>query len=149
MSRVLRSLRSSITAVGFAIAFACSACGGGGEARQDTGPAGGSGGGPSRGQYAALLEAGGICATAADCKTGFCFDSVCCRSDCSGACQSCAVEGSVGTCTNVPVGADPRKDCPDEGGASCGRNGSCDGTGSCALYGAGTIAARNRAPTRR
>ena len=139
MSRVLRSLRSSITAVGFAIAFACSACGGGGEARQDTGPAGGSGGGPSRGQYAALLEAGGICATAADCKTGFCFDSVCCRSDCSGACQSCAVEGSVGTCTNVPVGADPRKDCPDEGAASCGRNGSCDGTGSCALYGAGTI----------
>ena len=91
----------------------------------------------SRGELAALVEAGGICATAADCKSGFCFDGVCCRSDCSGACQSCAVEGSVGTCTDVPVGADPRNDCPDDGVASCGRNGSCDGTGACALYAAG------------
>src|SRR5262249_2532280 len=127
-----------------AVALACSACGGGGEAHVvgsgegGSGQGGRGGGGPSRGQYA-LVEAGGECAAAGDCKSGFCSDGVCCRSDCSGVCQSCAVDGSVGTCTNVPVGVDPRNDCPDDGAASCGRDGFCDGTGACALYAAGTI----------
>ena len=129
-------------AAGVALALACGACGGGGEAHVGSGEGGdrqgGHGGGPSRGQFA-LAEAGGECSAGADCKSSFCFDGVCCRSDCSGACQSCAVEGSIGTCTNVPVGADPRNDCPDDGVASCGRSGSCDGTGTCALYAAGTI----------
>src|SRR4029077_14310066 len=30
-------------------------------------------------------------------------------------------------------------DCPDDGIAGCGRTGSCDGTGACALYAAGAI----------
>src|SRR5262245_44934861 len=126
-----------------AIAFATGACGGGGEARNGSGQAGegagGHGGAAAGGQVAALIEAGGLCATAGDCKSGFCFDGVCCRSDCSGLCQSCAVDGSVGTCTSVPVGADPHNECPDDGVASCGRDGTCDGTGACALYAAGTI----------
>ena len=135
---------SSIEAAAFAIVFATSACGGGGEARNGSGRAGddgsgGRGGAAAGGQLAALIEAGGLCAAPGDCKTGFCFDGVCCRSDCSGLCQSCAVEGSVGTCTSVPVGADPRNDCPGDGAASCGRDGSCDGTGACALYAAGTV----------
>jgi hypothetical protein len=137
-----RLLAPSITAAGFAIALACNACGGGGESRASgqagTGE-GGQGGAGLSGQLAALIEAGGGCNAPADCKSGFCFDGVCCRSACDGHCQSCTVAGSVGTCTNVPVGADPDNDCPDEGVASCGRNGSCDGTGACALYGAGTI----------
>ena len=142
MSRVFSS---SITAAGFVVAFACAGCGGGGESRQPSGQAGdgqqggGGGGGPSGGQLAALVEAGGACDAPTDCKSGFCFDRVCCRSDCAGSCQSCTVEGSVGTCTSVPVGADPRGDCPDDGLASCGRNGFCDGTGACALYPAGAI----------
>jgi len=141
MSRALGIL----TVAGLVIAFAGGGCGGGGEERIDPGAAGsgdgghGGHGGPSRGQLSALVEAGGYCATAADCKSGFCADGICCRSDCAGTCQSCSVEGSIGTCTNVPVGADPRHDCPDDGAASCGRDGSCDGTGACALYGAGTI----------
>jgi hypothetical protein len=138
-----RFVRSSSMVAGFVVALACGACGGGGEMFGASGSGGdgrstGTAGAPSRGQLA-LAEAGGECRTAGDCKSGFCADGVCCRSDCSGACQSCAVEGSVGTCTNVPVGADPRNDCPDDGIASCGRDGSCDGTGSCALYAAGTI----------
>ena len=148
---------SSSTAAGlghaFAFAFALTVasgasvgCGaGGGEARDPAGgtgghAAGGHGGTPSRGgQLAALIEPGGACSTAGDCKSGFCSDGVCCRADCSGVCQSCAIEGSVGTCANIPVGADPRNDCPDEGATSCGRNGYCDGTGACAVYAAGTI----------
>ena len=143
MSRVLRSG----LAIAIAIAVGGGGCGGGGEERVDTGQAGSGGaagqgghsGGPSRGELAVLAEAGATCALATDCKSGFCSDGVCCRSDCSGSCQSCAIEGSVGTCMNVPVGADPRNECPDEGVASCGRSGSCDGTGACALYVAGAI----------
>ena len=140
MSRVFSS---SITVAVFAVAFACAGCGGGGESRQPSGEAGdgqqggGGGGGPSGGQFAALIEAGGTCDAPTDCKSGFCSDGVCCRSDCAGLCQSCTVEGSVGTCTSVPVGADPRNECPDDGVASCGRNGFCDGTGACALYARG------------
>src|SRR5262245_15258041 len=140
MSKVLAW---KIMAATLAISLACSACGGGGEARVGTGEAGAAaegghgGGGPSRGPL--LYEPGGACTEPGDCKSGFCFDGVCCRSDCSGLCQSCAIEGSVGTCTNIPVGTDPRNDCPDEGVASCGRNGFCDGTGTCALYAAGAI----------
>src|SRR6185503_3955482 len=142
---------SSITRAGIALACAlalgCSS--GGGEAR-DPSPgqagdgAGGQGGAGSTTPIAALIEAGGSCSAGGDCKSGFCFDGVCCHSDCSGLCQSCAIEGSVGTCANVPVGADPHDDCPDEGATSCGRNGACDGTGACAVYAAGTIC---RAPS--
>ena len=84
-------------------------------------------------------EVGAACAIADDCKSGFCFDSICCRSDCAGLCQSCNQQGSVGTCMNVPVGADPRNECPDDGVAGCMRNGYCDGTGACAVYARGTI----------
>jgi len=140
-----RDVGSSITAAGFALAIALAicGCGGGGEARdpvgQSGGGIGGQGGAAAGGQLAALIEAGGACTTPVECKSGFCADGVCCHSDCSGLCQSCAIEGSVGTCANIPVGADPRNDCPDDGATSCGRNGFCDGTGSCAVYAAGTI----------
>ena len=38
---------------------------------------------------------------------------------------------------NVPVGADPRNECPDDGVAGCMRDGFCDGTGACAVYARG------------
>jgi hypothetical protein len=144
----------------FVLALASAGCGGAGEMRRgDASPpldapidmAGGSGrggtsgagGGGSAGGTGGSVttgaEIGASCAAAADCKSGFCFDAVCCRSDCSGLCQSCAQPGSIGTCMNVPVGADPRDECPDDGVAGCMRDGFCDGTGSCALYARGTI----------
>ena len=99
----------------------------------------GGGGGGSGGSVAPGAETGAACAIADDCKSGFCFDNICCRSDCAGLCQSCDQQGSVGTCMNVPVGADPRNECPDDGVGGCMRNGYCDGTGACAVYARGTI----------
>jgi hypothetical protein len=44
-----------------------------------------------------------------------------------------------GTCAPVRPGVDPRADCPTDTPESCGSTGSCDGTGHCLLYGAGTV----------
>ena len=57
---------------------------------------------------------------------------------CGGTCQSCALTGTVGTCTNVPNGADPLNQCSDLGAAACSTDGSCNGSGACRLYAAGT-----------
>src|SRR6185503_12998846 len=122
-------LRFSFVVIGFVLALCGGGCGGGGELRGEVGAGGGGAGGGAGsgggghagrvgGQLAALSEAGADCTLPGDCKSGFCSAGVCCRSDCSGACQSCAVDGSVGTCTNVRVGADPRNDCSDDGAAS-------------------------------
>jgi hypothetical protein len=82
---------------------------------------------------------GAHCTAPGDCESGFCFDGVCCLSDCRYPCTSCAVDGNVGVCINVPAGDDPRDDCQSEDVASCGRNGFCDGMGACASYVAGTV----------
>src|SRR5262249_15686610 len=56
------------------------------------------------------------------------------------ACLSCSQAGSMGTCLAVDQGlVDPHKACTDEGAASCGKNGKCDGFGGCQLYAAETI----------
>src|SRR5262245_53223559 len=117
-------------------------CGGGGESRKpdgspppdapiDTavGGRGGSAGSPgggtagAGGSVAPGAEVGAACTIDDDCKSGHCFDKICCRSDCSGLCQSCAQPGSVGTCMNVPVGLDPRSDCQDDGVSGCMNDG--------------------------
>ncbi len=82
---------------------------------------------------------GGSCATNAECASGFCVDGVCCNSACRGACVSCVSPGAVGTCLPAPVGSrDPRAVCVNQGVASCGQDGTCDGAGGCALYAAGS-----------
>ncbi len=82
---------------------------------------------------------GEICTVAGDCASGFCFDKVCCQQDCSGACHSCALPGNIGTCVLADVGTDPRDDCPDQGSASCGFDGTCDGSGACRKYPTGIV----------
>jgi hypothetical protein len=83
---------------------------------------------------------GAVCAKGADCASGFCADGVCCNVACQGACSSCNSVGREGTCWPAAEGAvDPRGLCPNEGAASCGRTGTCDGLGGCALYRAETI----------
>src|SRR4051794_9251685 len=96
------------------LALVAAGCGGGGEAHpdgdgsppRDTAPdiaadPRGAGGAAGRDGIDAPVTAGGeiaaSCTVAGDCKSGFCFDGVCCRSDCSGLCQSCAQPGGVGT----------------------------------------------------
>lgn len=89
-----------------------------------------------------LKTNGGSCADDVQCQSGICADGVCCNARCSGGCRSCALTGSVGTCTMVPAGsADPRGTCPDQGARTCGTNGRCDGAGECQRYVAGTLCA--------
>ncbi|HXI60413.1 MAG TPA: hypothetical protein VNO55_30335, partial [Polyangia bacterium] len=82
---------------------------------------------------------GAACGTGADCASTFCVDGVCCASAACGSCHSCNGPGIPGTCTLVPAGLpDPKGICGDQGAASCGTNGRCDGTGGCQKYASGT-----------
>jgi hypothetical protein len=80
------------------------------------------------------------CATLPGQTTGHCTEGVCCSSGGCPSCQSCAVSGLEGACTNVPAGGnDPTGTCVDQGAATCQQNGKCDGAASCQLYDASTI----------
>ncbi len=59
------------------------------------------------------------------------------RPPCAGTCASCALTGSVGTCSSVPPGQDPLNQCADQGVATCGTDGSCNGSGACRKYASG------------
>jgi len=78
---------------------------------------------------------GSPCAGGSQCLSNQCVDGVCCDSACTGACQSCALQSSLGHCTNVAKGAsDPHGQCKDQGAASCGTDSKCDGNGACRKY---------------
>ncbi|MDI1451820.1 hypothetical protein QHF85_47695, partial [Polyangium sp. 6x1] len=66
------------------------------------------------------------CADNGECASGFCADGVCCDTACTGACKSCKLTGSEGTCTNVPLGM--TDDAP-----ACMGTMTCDGAGVCKL----------------
>jgi hypothetical protein len=90
---------------------------------------------------------GAACSAAAECGSGFCEQGFCCDTACQGKCQSCGLTNSRGTCTNVPAGSvDPTATCKDQGAATCGTNGKCDGNGGCALYGQGTTCKGSSCP---
>ncbi|MFL5304904.1 MAG: hypothetical protein ACJ8F1_06800 [Polyangia bacterium] len=92
-----------------------------------------------------LKPKGQSCGGAGECATGFCVDGVCCDSACTGSCRSCALSTAMGTCTSIPAATtDPRKVCMDQGAASCGTDGKCDGTGGCRTYAPGTICGGER-----
>ena len=87
---------------------------------------------------APLLANGSGCSMASQCASGRCVDGTCCNTDCSGACQACDVAGSVGTCTPAPAGQDPDNECAEQPASTCGRDGTCDGSGACRRYPVGT-----------
>ena len=63
-------------------------------------------------------------ATATSCASGFCVEGVCCAvASCSGVCQSCAVAGHQGTCSQAAAGT--------EISGSCADGQACDGSGNC------------------
>jgi hypothetical protein len=80
---------------------------------------------------------GAPCADAGECESHVCVDKVCCQTQCTGACRSCAVPGKQGTCALVPEGV-KHPDCADQGPETCGFDGTCDGLGACRLHPAGT-----------
>jgi hypothetical protein len=87
---------------------------------------------------APLLANGKRCSAADQCASSLCVDGYCCDTACAGTCQACHLMGSEGTCGPVPNGQDPREICAQEPVASCGRDGTCDGQGSCRRYPAAT-----------
>ncbi len=107
---------------------------GGSNAAGAGGTAGGTGGHAGAGGAKSL---GSPCSTAADCASTFCADSVCCNNACGGACEVCDGVGTPGTCMAATAGTDPRGDCADQGAATCGTDGFCDGAGACRKYLAG------------
>ena len=81
---------------------------------------------------------GADCTTNDGCSSGYCVDSVCCSVPCAGSCVSCAQTGSKGRCQPLPAGqADPACQASDR--TTCGRNGLCDGFGSCTLFPENTV----------
>jgi hypothetical protein len=83
------------------------------------------------------------CGSVGDCLTAPCVDGYCCESTCSGLCRACdgaETAGGNGQCRYITASSDPDGECPDEGPASCGSDGSgCDGAGQCILYPASTV----------
>lgn len=77
-----------------------------------------------------------------DCLSGFCADGVCCDGPCAVTCRACvsAKTGQPdGRCSFIPAGQDPDNHCPTDDPATCGRDGTCNGSGTCRRYPDGTV----------
>jgi hypothetical protein len=80
----------------------------------------------------ATVANGAPATSASQCKSGFLADGVCCATACTGACTSCSISGSVGTCTPVSDGVrDPHGSCPVGACSQCK-------AGACAIATSGT-----------
>jgi hypothetical protein len=85
---------------------------------------------------------GNACQANHQCATGSCTDGVCCNIACGGTCFACTngkTGGTNGTCLPITGGTDPDSECTDQGVASCGTDGLCDGAGACRLYSSSTL----------
>ena len=72
------------------------------------------------------------------CESGACVDAVCCGESCDAPCMGCSAattDGLDGDCLPIRTGEDPRDHCDADDPMSCGRDGACDGTGNCQLFG--------------
>ncbi len=81
---------------------------------------------------------GHACAEDVNCNSGMCRDGVCCDANCAGLCRSCAISGSLGSCSYHSAGSDPETDCSSTASNTCGLNGQCDGSGACQFWASGT-----------
>ena len=83
-------------------------------------------------------DPGSDCNSAADCKSGFCAQGVCCNTACNGACLACNLPATNGICTGVTDGTqDPQGMCAVTGQTTCGTTGLCKG-GACAYWANGS-----------
>src|SRR6185436_11822039 len=48
------------------------------------------------------------CGCDGDCMSGHCVDGVCCSTACNEGCKTCSAAGSMGTCTTLIAGSEPR-----------------------------------------
>ncbi len=79
----------------------------------------------------ARLAPGAACTRREECGSQYCVDRVCCGTPCTETCSACNVAGSPGTCKPVAAGQDPRNDCAEDTGNTCGFDGTCNGAGAC------------------
>ncbi|MEB2311422.1 MAG: hypothetical protein OZ928_06205 [Polyangiaceae bacterium] len=104
----------------------------------------------SVGSCVAAQPLGGECNRARQCAGGNCVDGFCCDGVCAGACQACsnAKTGEPdGQCKPVKAATDPDNECAPALQTTCGQNGSCDGSGQCALWALGTSCGTNACST--
>jgi hypothetical protein len=88
------------------------------------------------GQCTLRRAPGTACTAAVECASNNCVDGLCCSTPCGQICYACNLPSAPGTCTPVPDGQ-PDSACPAEAQATCGRTGTCNGSGSCRLEAAG------------
>ncbi|WP_197041404.1 MopE-related protein [Chondromyces apiculatus] len=85
---------------------------------------------------------GASCTLSSQCGSGQCVDGVCCGTACTGVCMACTAakkgSGVDGVCGAITAGMDPDDDCSAQSATTCGRDGTCDGTGACRMHVAGT-----------
>lgn len=84
---------------------------------------------------------GTSCVVVEGCESHHCVDGVCCDTECTEVCHSCALGGTAGTCTPLAAGIDAPSDCPMEAASACGRTGKCGADHTCARYADGTACA--------
>jgi hypothetical protein len=87
---------------------------------------------------ASKLAIGVDCTQASQCERGFCVDGVCCETACTSMCTTCNLTGNAGYCSPVFAGQDPKGSCAQDLASTCGRDGTCDGSGGCRLWPSGT-----------
>jgi hypothetical protein len=107
------------------------------------GGSGGSGGMKDGGTPSDAPKAlGQPCASGTECDSTLCVDGVCCGSACGSLCYACNVPGKEGMCTLIPAGQAPgataTQKCAPQPSVTCGFDGTCDGSGGCRKYPAGT-----------
>jgi hypothetical protein len=75
------------------------------------------------------------------CASGVCEAGICCDVPCAGPCRACTADRTGqpdGICAPVLAGrSDPG--CPPEAASTCGRDGTCDGSGACRRHPDGTV----------
>ena len=73
-----------------------------------------------------MAAKGQKCKSGSECATGTCADGVCCDTACTDTCKSCALTGSIGTCSFIPAGV---ADTSPAG--TCTGDKACNGSGFC------------------
>jgi hypothetical protein len=79
---------------------------------------------------------GSSCSSGGDCLSSWCVDTVCCATECLGACMTCK-GGTPGVCLPANDGSNPRNACAMMSPGSCGTTGVCNGAGACRYHAAG------------
>ncbi len=107
---------------------------------------------------------GESCGGGNECLSSFCVDGYCCNSSCGATCESCAIDGFVGTCAlyaqgtdpqsecgtckqcsgansceSVPDGEDPFSHCQPDDVSTCDLDGVCNGAGACRKWAEGSV----------